>query len=353
MRRIYRMYLLCKRFLLHYTRLQPGGLIVSADPTLLRVDMGTGGGLIPLPQWAIDIWEIGRQLGELDLADSVQVTALALPRLEYAAGIAAAGVTSTRLNRHEWSDEETKQHLERIASLPLESPVFLRRGNRVLNGIFMGVDALHDGNAQLLRVQVENAEGGSTRHLVPARDAQRILVAPTYARLPKRQKGRRAGKFSRFISEWYGKESAKTHIERRRVDVVVLGARTRVLRELSEDFLALRSGEHTRKGSLSELIRPLDLMPKREGYASRILSARPAAATSSWLPADCVMIFDGASAFMRARPLSVDRSTLVLLSRGEPRFYDAVDVLDRMGAGGPNEFRRYRRNLCPTGTGEN
>ena len=63
MRGIYRMYLLGKRFLLHYTRLQPGGLIVSADPTLLRVDMGTGGGLIPLPQWAIDIWEIGRQLG--------------------------------------------------------------------------------------------------------------------------------------------------------------------------------------------------------------------------------------------------------------------------------------------------
>jgi hypothetical protein len=287
-----------------------------------------GSSQAPLPTWVCDLFKIGRWLGGEPHDGKVRILCVALPSLDYAAALIATGVVLERLERSSCGREGWDVHLGQVLALPAGSPVFLRRGDRVLDGRLLGVELV--GGSRYIRVQVGNADGGGTCHLVPLDAAHRIALAPQGRTLPKAQKGRRVNGPSEFLQAVLGQAIAAQHWAERRHEVVVIGSRSRVRSELEEVWLESPALESAGvRGSLMDFVRPRDFCPKREGFASRLLSARPGVLDRPFLPPSAAVVLDGASSFLRARAISPARHTVVLLGRGEARFDDALDVLER------------------------
>ena len=299
-------------------------------PNRLSVIIGESG-VSGVPPWAWDLAVLGSWLGEWGPREVIPVVVVGLPGLPFASGLVAAGVVTTRAKVPRGGAGDPDDHWDQIVSLDPGSPVYLRLGSRVLDGIVQGSRRI--AGEIRVAIEVENEKGGRTTRLIPLRGIQDVKVAPHPVTLPARQKGKKLPGVSPFVKAWFGLELGRSHVQDRRTNVIIVGSRARISRELSDRSLLFHhNGSGEIRGTLGEILRPRDSTPKREGFASRLLSARNSATEKPWLPRESVLVFDGAAAFLRARPRLMNRPTMVVLARGEARFSDALEVLHQVAA---------------------
>ena len=139
----------------------------------------------PVPHWASFYLALGSLVARRAGARTQCVVGLAIPTRAYAAVLTATGVVTTR-SRMPTRPVGAAEYFEWLCELPINTPVTVRRGNKIWKGLLRGYRTSSSGD--LIGVQQQS-------NLVcwfPPRGSLNIQVTPeNIGKLPKKQKGRR------------------------------------------------------------------------------------------------------------------------------------------------------------------
>jgi hypothetical protein len=286
----------------------PGGLGI---PSLLAES--SEGEWDPLPEWASFLMSLGSKVSELAVDDRV-VAALSLPTRDFAAPLICAGVVMASSTRpvHEMTP---RGYFDYLAALPIGTPLTLREGPRQKAGILQGVD-ITDGEERLI-VQVQSNQSGGLRHLLPVSLCGRVSRADV-GKLSRGERGRRILGVTDFLRAVMPSLDPYAFASQSRLDCLMVGNLTSLREEATAKCFAVfgGSGGAPRPGAIQDLIRCRKLNASGRHYRS---DARASAADprehvrSAGTPP--VVVFDGASAFLRSRHLFRSSRWIVVLDR--------------------------------------
>ena len=288
----------------------------------------------PLPEWGKFYLELGAAVAQANHSDQRLVTALAVPTRSQAAVLTAAGIVISRVNSAEENLQDShSDHLEMLSGLPVGTSVTVRRGKKTDKGIWVGTRVNPNDGSKMAGVQTENGKSGALTVWIPESDSKRVQVSSiAWAKLPAnsetaRDKGASRSEFVSQIVQGMGllkfaKESA--------LDCIILGNVGLLVKEADGAKLSLGTQGHEESaGTLRDLLRVRRLFTKDESFRSDIFPVNKAEnAKLSEQMTPHVVVFDGAVGFLKWRDNWPQSKWLVILDRTEPRFRDAVQVVN-------------------------
>ena len=294
-----------------------------------------------LPPWASFFIELGRFAGNAPREQKRLVLSAAMPTSAFAAAFTAAGVTTARASMSLPLDPY--QYAEDLSKLPLGTGVWLRgindREDKKIRGqLYWERETLSGpnvpGKGLSLRVLIQrynhHAAGGTT-YIIEPKDACRITPADfSDANLPvgiNENQWQLLTSDSRFLQEALGTADALEFVFRTSLECVLLGPIGKNQDELMNTIMAAGTPEKT--GILQDLVRANRCLKSHDSYRTQMY-----AGNSPNLPEEIrlkpqVVVFDGASGYLRWRHHFSKSHWIVLLDRTEPNFTDAVSELNR------------------------
>ena len=289
----------------------------------------------PLPSWSKFFLQLGASVVQERDPHQNLVVALAVPTLSYAAVLTAAGTIIARAktldNNPEVSPEQT--HFEMLSSLPVGTSVILRQGEKAVKGKFVGTKDAGDDGPPRIGVQTQNRKGGSLTDWLPPASSLKVQVSSkTWNRLPANagSAGNANMHRSEFIAQVFQGEDLWDFFTRSTLDCVVLGTVGRLVREATETKLSVGSrGQEQTAGSIADILRIGRLHGEGEAFRSDIFpvnSMHNAKRSGGVIPH--LVIFDGAVGFLKWRDGWSTCDWIVVLDRTEPRFEEAVQVVN-------------------------
>ena len=288
----------------------------------------------PLPGWGKYYLHLGALVAQENNTCRRLVMALAVPTRSYAAVLMAAGAIIAKAKtidkNHQVSPED---HFETISSLPIGTSVILRQGEKAVKGIFVGTKDAGDDGIPRIGVQTQNRKGGSLTDWLPPESSPKVQVSPkTWTQLPAN-----AGKAgdanthkSAFIAQIFQGEDLWNFFKRSTLHCVILGIVRSLLREATETKLSVGPcGREESSGTIGDIMRIRKLVSGNEAFRSDIfpINPRPHAKLSKE-KAPSLVIFDGAVGFLKWRDDWSHSNRIVVLDRTEPRFAEAVQVVN-------------------------
>ena len=259
------------------------------------------------------------------------VVALAVPTRSYAAALAAFGIVASR-SALPVDQIAVSEHFQRLCQLETNTPVSLIKNGKRLKGIFKGRRNIH--GETWLEIQVEdtsNTRSGGLTHLVPPMEAFNVeVLCNIIERLPKRQTGRLVQPLSPFARHFVSRDEAN-FTRQSRLECLIVGRRKLLRREIVEtQFAASTDGSTFSEGSLQDVLRVRNFMVEGEAFRSdvfRVNSRVNPTQAQGHLPH--VVIFDGATGFLRWRDHLRKTNWIVCLDRTDAKFRDATAVIDQ------------------------
>lgn len=291
----------------------------------------------PLPEWGKFYLALGAAFAQVNRSDQRLVTALAVPTRSHAAVLTAAGVLMSRVKRvDENLNASTADHFEMLSGLPSGTSVIVRRGKKTDKGVLVGTRVSpSDETRREVGVRTESRKSGGLTIWMPDRDSMKVQVSSiAWTRLPTNSEKSRDSATSRsdFVSQIFQGTELLQFATKSTLDCVIIGNVGLLARETKG--LKLSVGSTTRKesaGTLQDLLRVRRLFSKDESFRSEIFSAsmaNHAKLSRQVTTTPHVVIFDGAVAFLKWRDKWAETKWLVILDRTEPRFRDAVQVVN-------------------------
>lgn len=267
----------------------------------------------PMPGWGAFLLTLGAKVSDLAVEERV-VAAASLPTRDFAALLISAGIVVASSARpvHQMTP---RAYFDYLAALPIGTPVTLREGSRQKAGVLQGVD-ITDGEERLI-VQVQPNHFGGLRHLLPVSECSRVSRADV-GKLSRGERGRRILGVTDFLRAAMPGSDAYAFASQSRLDCLLVCNLTSLREEATAKCFAAvgGSGGAPKPGAIQDLIRCRKLNTSGRHYRS---DARASAAdpreyvrTAGTPP---VVVFDGASAFLRWRHLFRSSRWIIVLDR--------------------------------------
>lgn len=292
----------------------------------IRIDVGSK--WERFPSWAALHFAVGGHLGRTSTAAGRIVVAVAVPIRAFAAVLSATAVVLARASGEEAGDDPEK-HFERLSALGLGTPVNLERNSKQYRGVLSRIDTML--GEQYLRIQLQDQEAGGEAHYVPARDSLRITPAHGIATpLPLQARGMASVTRRNFVRSLIKADRIRGFGRETRLECVLVG-RQSILREeiIGTPLVAQTDATSSTAGKFNDLLRVRQLLFPGRSYKTELLSssAKRVGVQEDLVPH--VALFDGAPAFIKWHHLWPESHVLVLLDKTEPRYTEAVTILNQ------------------------
>lgn len=294
---------------------------------------------VPLPAWGNFFIDIGSCVASSKTGQNRLVVGLAVPTRTCAAALAALGVVCARAvnpNKIIFTDK-----FEQLCRLKRGTRVFYRNSpdsNEWLSAIYDGI--CNDYEQPRIRIRVKPKEvkkkkqqAPDTIYLIRKEDLYKLRLASGKAERIDTQ-----GKFDRpivikeFLDGFIGGAEALNLSTTTQLDCVIIGRISTLREEITKIPFAYPSASSSLKeGVLQDVLRVRKFFPgENQPYRLEILPVgghEPPKTANILVPH--VTIFDGATGFIKWRDYYRNSHWIVLLDRTEPRFQEAVYILNQ------------------------
>lgn len=303
--------------------------VLPAGLLLLNTDRST------LPEWSEFFVSAGASIASETEAGYRYTIGFAVPIRAYAAAFTALGVVATKSGAPA-KPENPGEYVEFLRSLPLDSAVSIRAGNRKLKGLFLG--SWTDNGTERFGVQLEDGSSGGLSRWLSAAQAMSIEVADTpVKKLPKKQKGKilasraEVGQQNSFVGLALALSDVYDFVTYSRLECMIVGVVSRLNEEITGTTLSVMSSAHGDflDGTLQHLLRVREFSRPDQTYRSSVVSNGEQSEEPNQVRAPAVVVFDGATGFLKWRNDWRDSHRLVILDRTERRFEEAVAALNQ------------------------
>lgn len=295
---------------------------------------------MPLPQWGQFFIKIGTAIASQSPTTHRAVLGLAVPTRAFAASLTATGIVTYLAYTKAFSAKDEAAHIERICNLKAGDPLIYRRKNSVEKGLFETIYT----HKNTLYVKFKTFERGNQTTSIPQSLFLNIepIDDPTFT-LPKRTSKKPIVPHNEheFISAYIGKELAPKMITYSRTDCLIIGPKAQIYHEATKSRFALRD-ENTSflEGTLNMLMRFRTSGNIYAAYRTKLISADDKSASLKLSIPPHVVIFNGATSFLRWRHTWRNSHWIVLLNRTDSFFHEAVSELNQ-------EYRLKRSDTNP------
>jgi hypothetical protein len=294
-----------------------------------------------LPSWSRFYLNLGAMIASANRKGQ-RFSAVAVPTRAYAAVFCCGGAVLKCSSVESSLDYQLQ--FSYLCSLPKGTTVIYRPKEDTKWFGSLLEDCEIDGSKCLV-VQIR----GSGIIKVPARHALKLDVyEPRKGQLPNRAQKKKSGLSPDLVCRILGARESIESSRTSRLDCLIVGAEA-PLREESFAPLMIDTGATGRvKGALGAILKVRRFLPPGEVYRADVLSAvtKKQSAASNLDPT--VVIFDGASSFLRWRHFWPTAGKIAILCYSEPGFEDAVAEVNRIALSA-----REAKTLgvtCPAGT---
>ncbi len=291
---------------------------------------------LPLPSWGKFYMQLGASVAEQSDPQSNIVTALAVPTRSYAAAFVAAGAIICRARTIDTKGQiSSAAHFEMLSRLPAGTSVVLRKGEKSVKGKIVGTNGGNgDGSAMIgIQTQAPTGKGGPLIVWIPAEASLRVQVSSKiWTQLPANSvKSADVSKASsEFVARIFQGADFSNFFTKSSLDCVILGSVASLKQEATATKLSVGSdGQEASAGTLRDILRIRRLMSTHEAFRSDIFPVNPKGnAMESEEMAPHLVIFDGAVGFLKWRYVWSHCNWVVILDRTEPRFTEAVQIVN-------------------------
>jgi hypothetical protein len=290
------------------------------------------GHLLPLPHWGRFFVDLGAMVAKEPRADTTLVVALALPTRAYAAVLVGIGAVIARVETGSGSEQsDTQKHFRSLSSLPRGTSVTLHRTDgKVVKGILTGCKDFKPYGGMRIGVQVQNSKaGGLTEYYTPDQASRVQVSSKVWAGLPKKQDAGLVDPTKGFASQMFDEAELYSFVTHSALECAIIGNTGLILKESRTTPLAF--GANRIAGTPQDILRIRRLFTENTPYRSDVFSSEaaehpPAEGFSLMRP---VVVFDGASAFVKSSQEWRAYDWVVLLDKTESRFDDGARQINR------------------------
>ena len=289
---------------------------------------------LPLPSWGKFFMQLGAAVAEENNPQRSLVTALAVPTRSYAAVLVAAGaIMSMAKAIDRKSHALPRAHFKMLSSLPAGTSVILKKGGKKVKGTLVGVkDVMNDGT-EMIGIQIQNKKGGLLTDWLPPKSSHKVqLSSKDWNQLPAdvgKSVGVKTSK-SEFIARIFEGPDLWNFITHSILDCVILGNVGTLEQEATTTRLSIGAQRRNAAvGTIQDILRLRRLSGTNEAFRSDIFPVNPRNnAMKSEEMTPHVVIFDGAAGFLKWRDKWSHCNWVIVLDRTEPRFAEAVQVVN-------------------------
>ena len=220
-----------------------------------------------------------------------------------------------------------------LSSLPAGTSVILEKGGKKVKGILVGVkDAMNNGT-EMIGIQIQNKKGGLLTDWLPPKSSHKVqLSSKDWSQLPAdvgKSVGVKTSK-SEFIARIFEGLDLWNFITHSVLDCVILGSVRTLEQEATTTRLSIGAKRRNAAvGTLQDILRLRRSAGTNESFRSDIFPVNPkndAMKFEEVTPQ--VVVFDGASGFLKWRDNWSRCNWVIVLDRTEPRFAEAVQVVN-------------------------
>jgi len=217
-----------------------------------------------------------------------------------------------------------ENHFKQLCALERGTRVVFRDGNRIKYGIFEGVDKVGDQPA----IRVSLRDKFNTTHLFIPKRALDVTITPEQdISISNRQVGRLVNSNREFIACLLENMTPAEFVASSRFECAIIGHVKWLQYEIENTVFALdKPGGGIVKGTLQDVLRIRRFLKNSPNFKSDIWPATKTLAEGidkGENPA--VIVFDGATSFLRWKDYCRDSHWVVLLDRTEPSYREAVE----------------------------
>ena len=275
----------------------------------------------PLPDWAKFAVSLGAHVAAAHDDAARLVVGLAAPDRSFLSVLAAVGIVGAGALR----TSDSSAHFRELCSLPIDTPVVLRSGNRRTVGRVIGTRE-HSGE---LKIVIQLNDRDKTRHYLPESQSARVQVSDD-AQIAQRARRTQIRINETFVRRVLRAVDPLTFATTPRVHAMIVSHLSTLRFEVQVPFSAQVSGQGC-VGTLNDL---LGLRPLASGGQSFRTGVHPIDArkdpSHDLTDSRTVVLFDGSAAFLRWQHAFSSWDAIVVLSRTETRLAEAADLLNQM-----------------------
>lgn len=284
------------------------------------------GKISQVPEWCLFFADLGSFIGEKEKLKTKPgtrtVLGITVPTRAFASSFLATGIVLTRAAS--LGKKTVENHFKQLCSLEKGTRVLFKDGKRIKCGIFEGVDKV--GNQPAIRVNLRDKH--NTTHLFIPKRALDVTIAPDQnISISNRQVGRLVNTNREFIACLLENVTPAEFVASSRFECVIIGNVKWLQYEIENTVFAFnKPGRGVIKGTLQDVLRVRRFLRNSPNFKTDIWPVTKSLVEgidSEENPA--VIVFDGATSFLRWKDYCRGSHWVVLLDRTEPSYREAVE----------------------------
>ncbi len=279
-----------------------------------------------VPGWCSAYSRVGQSIAQYKPRDKRLVLGVATTTRAYAAAFIAFGIIHQRARETAVVLEE--DHFLALCELkPGTAVTYLDTDDdKLRDAVFEGCEEKY--GRRYIRIRKNCAHKAD---LLPQSFATRVQVSSKESLdLPKHQRGRSVVAEGGILTACLSEIEPFDYCLNSRLECVLIGNKTALYREVKHTPFAIcgESGEFC-EGVLQDIVRVRQLVGDGLGYRASVRSEREANLAPDLKNLPRVVLFDGASGFLKWRDLWRESHWVVMLDRTEAGFEEAVTAFNR------------------------
>lgn len=282
-----------------------------------------------LPQWGQFFIKLGTAIASQPLTKHRLVLGLAIPTRAFAASLTATGVVTYLAYTKAFSAKDEAAHIEKICSLKAGDPLIYRKKNFVEKGLFKEIYNLE--NTLYARIKISEHRNETTSIPQPLFLNIEPIDDPSFT-LPKRKSKKPIvpNNEYEFISAYMGKDLASKMITYSRNDCLIIGSKAQIYHEVIENRFALKDESSSFvEGTLGMLMRLRASGNINAAYRTKLISAVDTSTDLQLTVRPRVVIFNGATSFLKWHHAWRSSHWIVFLNRTDSFFHEAAKELNQ------------------------
>jgi hypothetical protein len=320
--------------------IQPNDTLATALPGAFACPRGTPSQLLyfsgegtwePIPVWAQCLYSAGLALARLPANGTRVCLAVAAPCRGYASAFVSAGIAAGRAETGDLRPSG-QQWFERLCSLPLGTPLTLRRRNgTILRGVFHGTDlGVRDGVGKIRLLVQKQKSGGGIWFIAPDQARDLYLSSGGSTTLPARPSFEPVSCPRGFLRTFYPGDP-EDYVLQTRHECRIIGRIGLLRQELLETRVGVPDvSRPVTAGTLQDLVRARNFLGEGEAFRSDLLTSSNALRAGAPIGSGpSFVVFDGAIPFLRASQFYPRAHLVAVLDRTESCFFEAVTALNQ------------------------
>ena len=278
----------------------------------------------PLPGWGCFFLDLGIALTTYGNTQKRMVVGLALPTRSYAASLISLGATTGKFastNR----DREAIRRFQQLSELKNGTPLIYRKKRELIKVFFDGLEVM-DGETKL-RLNTMSTKG--ERYWITSKQALQVeFPTKSSSIVPKRPSRRINAHLSPFLSSLFDSETAATIVSQSSLDSLIIGSLWRLKEEIQDQQFGAKTDVGFAAGVLQDVVRVRRFSKATETYRSEIYYVASKDCENSGQEIPTIIIFEGATSFLRWRNFWRQSHWVVLFDQTELEFDVAVQAFN-------------------------